>query len=281
MALLLALTAAAAAGGCSETKPSAPVLTTDTGAAATNVNRMPFDAYQLSPTQQAEQSVLYAVIRNRCLGILAPGPERIKRQIQESVAISREFASRRYGISDPQLARAYGYHLSPRTLGVSRPKSLSTFTASERKRLAACSTRADAIVYGSDAQQTGGPGASMARKTRDAFEATQRDPRVKAVFARWSACLKAYGYRYANPIDAAKDVRWSGEQSKPTTLEIGVARADVACKARNRLVEIEFTIESAYQRKALDNSESTFAAVKRALDKDAARIRTLMPQYAN
>lgn len=289
MLAVAATVTTAACSGTADTPPRAPIPMAGRGAPTSMAEiRFPFDAYQLTPEQQAEQSFVHTVIRTRCerrTAAGAAGPDKASdsaaAQIHTSVAITHEFASRRYGISDPTLAHTYGYQLSPKTLGVSRPKSVSDLSASERSTLASCSADADRIVYGSTAQQSGGTASALARQTRDAFAAAQKDPQVKTVVASWSACMKVHGYRYANPIEAAGDPRWSHQDSAPGTSEINVATTDVTCKSQANLLGVEAAVESTYQQHAIDTSAQLFTALKQTVTTDGARIQALMRQYAN
>jgi hypothetical protein len=72
------------------------------------------------------------------------------------------------------------------------------------------------------------------------------DPRLKAVFSKWSACMKAKGHSYATPRDADNDPRW--KSSTASKVEISTAVADVACKRQNNVVGAWFSIESAHEK---------------------------------
>ncbi|TMK20670.1 MAG: hypothetical protein E6G68_04375, partial [Actinobacteria bacterium] len=67
----------------------------------------------------------------------------------------------------------------------------------------------------------------------DSWARANKDSRVLAAFARWSACMANSGYSYRTPMDANNDSRWDGD--RPTAAEIGVAKADVQCKKQTNL----------------------------------------------
>lgn len=76
-----------------------------------------------------------------------------------------------------------------------------------------------------------------------AWNETVTGPPAQTLFKRWSACMAASGYDYANPVQAALGQpgdsdgpsQWSG--TSPSQLEIQTAVADVTCKDNTGLLK--------------------------------------------
>ncbi|MBE1496640.1 hypothetical protein H4696_003740 [Amycolatopsis lexingtonensis] len=106
------------------------------------------------------------------------------------------------------------------------------------------------------------PGEAFARLDRELFLTAQADPRVQAAMAGWRGCMAESGERYADVWAANDDVRWSGPS--PTPEEIRVARADLACRARTGLAGTWLAVETAYQRRAIEERSGEFEALAKA-----------------
>ncbi|MER7952417.1 hypothetical protein ABTY59_34000 [Streptomyces sp. NPDC096079] len=104
------------------------------------------------------------------------------------------------------------------------------------------------------------------RLTYDSYPASTRDPRVREVFARWSACMKAEGYTYPAPMAANDDPRFRPRPGGPSRLEIDTALADLGCRATYRVAEVWHDAETRIQRAAITREASALAADRRALD---------------
>ncbi|MFK4299275.1 hypothetical protein ABH924_004456 [Arthrobacter sp. GAS37] len=76
------------------------------------------------------------------------------------------------------------------------------------------------------------------------------DSRYVRVSNQWSACMKAEGFEYRDPIAAIDDVKWRGTE-KATALEVAVATADVRCKVETNLVGLGAAVRSAYDNRYL------------------------------
>ncbi|MFD0691835.1 hypothetical protein [Actinomadura fibrosa] len=84
--------------------------------------------------------------------------------------------------------------------------------------------------------------------SRESFEESRKDARVRTAFARWSRCMRREGFRYAGPLDPPDDPRFRGA---PSGAERAVAVADVRCKAATRLVGVWSAVEAARQRELI------------------------------
>ncbi|MFF7052916.1 hypothetical protein ACFY94_31660 [Streptomyces griseorubiginosus] len=203
---------------------------------------------------------------------------------------------RRYGITDPALAARHGYHFAPdarqRTTDESsaaQPTEESSAAQPDDDALAvltgraADGTPAPSRYHGLAVPAGGCQGQATARLTGGgplgndplaneinivSYQKSRADPRVRAVFRAWSACMRKRGYSYAAPTDApGKDPRFAGPT--PTRQETALAEADVACKRQTNVIGVWFTVDTAYQRRMMASKGPELARAK-----DAIRTRT-------
>ncbi|MGW0565589.1 hypothetical protein ACWDZ4_34635 [Streptomyces sp. NPDC003016] len=102
----------------------------------------------------------------------------------------------------------------------------------------------------------------------EAYKEAAKDPKVTAVFAKWSSCMKAKGYSYEKPMDANEDSRFS-DPHEVTELEIATATADVACRDRYGVEKVWFDTEVPLQQQAIKANQTALDGV-RADNKAAA-----------
>ncbi|MBP2056739.1 hypothetical protein J2Z21_009758 [Streptomyces griseochromogenes] len=108
----------------------------------------------------------------------------------------------------------------------------------------------------------------------NSFDDSLADSRVKAVFSRWSACMKAHGYHLADPLKAADLPSMSAPE--PTSAEIAQAETDVACKGKVNVVGVWFAVESAYQKSEIKENREKMADIKKQRVVEAADIQRLL-----
>lgn len=182
---------------------------------------------------------------------------------------------RRYGITDVGLARSFGYGLGPRdparAVRPARPEigadGENVLSGQGRSVVNGIAVPEGGCIGEADRNLTE-PGTSSVdiRKGNqlnlESFAQSRQDSRVQAAFRSWSACMEQAGYHYADPLAAAADPAFAGT---PDPQQIAVALVDIDCKARTDLVGIWFTVESAYQRRAIDADAAAFAAAKEAI----------------
>ncbi|WP_246091228.1 hypothetical protein [Streptomyces griseorubiginosus] len=194
---------------------------------------------------------------------------------------------RRYGITDPALAARHGYHFAPdagqrttREPPATRPDADALAVLTGRT---GDGTPAPSRYHGLAVPEGGCQGQATARLTGGrplgndplageinivSYQKSRADPRVKAVFRAWSACMRKRGYSYAAPTDApGKDPRFTGPT--PTRQETALAEADVACKRQTNVIGVWFTVDTAYQRRMMASKGPELAHAK-----DAVRIQT-------
>ncbi|MFD5592248.1 hypothetical protein [Streptomyces griseorubiginosus] len=195
---------------------------------------------------------------------------------------------RRYGITDPALAARHGYHFAPDTRqrtteesSAARPDAaqpdadaLAVLTGR-----AADGTPAPSRYHGLALPEGGCQGQATARLTGGrplgndpladeinivSYQKSRADPRVRAAFRAWSACMRKRGYSYAAPTDApGKDPRFTGPT--PTRQETALAEADVVCKRQTNVIGVWFTVDSAYQRRMMASKGPELARAKAAI----------------
>ncbi|MDH6120699.1 hypothetical protein ABH930_004795 [Kitasatospora sp. GAS204A] len=96
------------------------------------------------------------------------------------------------------------------------------------------------------------------------LQSARDDARTQAVFARWSQCMKTAGFSYADPLAAMGDPAWA-TTAAPTPHELQVATADGACRHQENVVGVWYTVDYAYQQRAIDENAAAMAKVRTAL----------------
>lgn len=250
---------------------STPTVSVTPGLLDSTHLRLPLDAYLLSDRERADLAFAQDALVTRCAaryGVTMPPPPR-RQQLGP-----RTYTERRYGLTDPVLAAADGYHLGerdPRNVGKPPTPDLSPTQAlvlTGRRAATDATGTPDAPVQpvpaggclGEADRKLGGSWDNTdlveAIDNNSVIDAT-KNPQVLATFRAWSACMKAKGHRYAAPWDAGNDSRFRGQHSSPA--EIAVAVADVACKEKTNVVGVWYAVDAAYQK-------AFIAANKAALD---------------
>jgi hypothetical protein len=167
-------------------------------------------------------------------------------------------SDRRYGISDRKVAARYGYHLPPQPADP-QPK----LGADQRRVLYGNRNPGNTLTYrGKEIPELGCLGSAVRELARpyeypagvttasnissDSYRKSLADPAVKALFARWSACMKGKGYAYASPMDPFRTPAFTA--GRASAREKATATADMACKERSDLLEAWLKVETRIQR---------------------------------
>jgi hypothetical protein len=305
-----ALIATAAMAGCSaaQSTASAPADPAPTAVSTAPVPvpvtdsvlspRLPILGYEPTPTQAAEITYLTQRIPQECMREFgfSYDPSLSASAVEQQVRIAAEFETRRYGVSDLSAVRTYGYSLPTWTAGSAPAVTLAQLPAGEDAVLhgtvktydhrpvprGGCLEQAEQQLVADgispQAQQSGdsSPANLAASIQQSSWERAQSNPKVRAVFAKWSACMSTYGDHYATPYAAAGDPRWT----KVTPLEIQTAEHDVACKRRVNLLGVEFAVNADYQNAAIAKNVLALTQLKDQLASQLASLRYLMSRYA-
>ncbi|WP_030315911.1 hypothetical protein [Streptomyces sp. NRRL B-3229] len=171
---------------------------------------------------------------------------------------------RRYGLTDRASAERYGYRMPPRP---ETPKAKLTedqikVLYGNRSAPAPAAKNPQLRYRGKKVPDEGCLGAAVlgfrkpyedvagaevaSRISTASYENSQKVPEVRAVFGKWSSCMKQKGYDYASPMAAmAAPAFVRGEVS---AVEKDTAQADVSCKERTGLADVWFAAESSIQK---------------------------------
>ncbi|MEU2631091.1 hypothetical protein, partial [Kitasatospora sp. NPDC007106] len=266
-----------------------PVSATPTLASA-NDKPLPLDAYLLNPQQASEVAKAQQELVSRCMkrfGFTYKPPGSADQQRDSDAPASR--VDGRYGHQSAALMAKWGYHpeggiratpdvpgggwtttpeMAAAERGVSDPK----------QRLGP----GGQVVNGQTVPEHGCVGESVKQLTGavngrvgDAQTAddikfstlknSQEDARTRAVFARWSQCMKGSGYDYPDPLAAVGDPEWR-KTALPTEREVRVATADAACRAEYNVVGVWYAVDYAYQEQAIKANAPAMAAARAALE---------------
>jgi len=175
-----------------------------------------------------------------------------------------EAQDRRYGLTDRASAERYGYRMPPQP---ETPKAKLTedqikVLYGNRSAPAAAVKNSELRYRGKKVPDEGCLGAAVlgfrkpyedeagaevaSRIATASYENSQKVPEVRAVFGKWSSCMKQKGYDYASPLEAMAAPAFV--RGKVSAVEKDTAEADVSCKERTRLAEVWFAAESSIQK---------------------------------
>ncbi|MFF3602832.1 hypothetical protein [Streptomyces sp. NPDC002463] len=209
--------------------------------------------------------------------------------------ISRSGDSRRYGLTDPAIAARYGYvpnrgaqppakpavqTLSangklaldgpdgykgpqPMSLEEARAKDSGKTLNGQKVPIGGCLREGFLTIY---APKKGAVDAMFVTNVRmDAFSRSREDSRVVAAVKAWSACMAEKGYKVDEPVSPQSDLGLN-----PNTFgspkAIAAAQQDVACKEKANLVGIWYTVETAYQKRNIEQNAETLNQAKTELN---------------
>lgn len=184
--------------------------------------------------------------------------------------------ARRYGVADRAQAARFGYAIgdenetppaapalsaAARTVLTGRtstkPGAARATTAPDGKALPPGGCAAEAANRIDARIDTTLPG----RLDAQSLDASQADPRVRAVIQRWSRCMKGKGYAVDNPLRAATLV--PEEPGHPVTSQAtATATADVDCKSATGLVGTWFGVEKSLQQREVAANRAALEAVR-------------------
>jgi hypothetical protein len=267
--------AAAARGSSGETTGGLAGLSLSLGNSPNSLV-LPLTPYVASGEQMKEQAAARDVLVSRCMqksGFQYTPPVGISPGMGADPGVG---AAYNFGITSMALARQFGYEalnpffpaqVPPRPTG-ELPGQLP---AAERAALTSCDQSLRKVPDMPRIPQL----AQVLQIT--AWQETMTGRLAQALFRRWSACMAASGYDYANPVQAALGQpgdsdgpsQWSG--ASPSQLEIQTAVADVACKDKTGVVQRWIRLlaedQEALLQHYLPQLQSTMAAYQRDLSR--------------
>jgi hypothetical protein len=253
LTLVLAAGCGAGAGGTGGSHPAAHGSSGETAGGLAGLSLslgnspnslvLPLTPYVASGEQMTEQATAVNVLVSRCMqksGFQYTPPVGITNPpmgADPGVGAAYDF-----GITSMTLARQYGYEALNPFFPAQQPPQPSgqapgQLPAAERAALTSCSKSLQKVADMPRIPQ-------LAQTLQiQAWKETTTGPAAQALFKRWSACMAASGYDYANPVQASLGQpgdsdgpsQWSG--ASPSQLEIQTAVADVTCKDKTGLVQ--------------------------------------------
>ncbi|MBT2450209.1 hypothetical protein J7F03_24660 [Streptomyces sp. ISL-43] len=96
----------------------------------------------------------------------------------------------------------------------------------------------------------------------DSFARSREDSRIRAVLGQWSARMAKQGHKVDDPVKAPSQLGL-----KPADLNgpraIAAAQQDVACKKETNLVGVWFSVETAYQKRVIEQNAEMLDLAKK------------------
>ncbi|WP_030693554.1 hypothetical protein [Streptomyces globisporus] len=209
--------------------------------------------------------------------------------------ISRPGDSRRYGLTDPTIAARYGYVPNrgaqppakpsvqaldpsgelalngpdgykgpqPMSLEEAEVKDSGKTLNGQKVPIGGCIREGYLTIY---APKKGAVDSMFVTNVRmDAYTRSREDSRVVAAVKAWSACMAEKGYKVDEPVSPQNDLGLdSNTFGGPKA--IAAAEQDVACKEKANLVGIWYTVESAYQKRSIEQNAETLNQAKTELN---------------
>jgi hypothetical protein len=230
---------------------------------------LPLDAYLDTGRGSLTVSKALALLTDDCLrrhGLHALPPA--------SVAGRSRLAlnERRYGLLNPDQAKAFGYHLtrpapSAKADAVRPTADQLDFAYGTGGNVIAGQRVPAGGCYGEASRSLNGDARAVDFDipkilSLETFQRSRQDARVGKAFETWSACMRRSGFSYPDPFTAASTFK----ADKATEQEIRVGTADVACNRETNLAGVWLAVESELQRSALSQHPAEFAAIKHLLD---------------
>lgn len=252
---------------------------------------LPVEAYLLTTEQEQQMADAENTLRERCMtrfGIAYRVPD-------VSLFTPKSITQFRYGVTDPDEVSGHGYKPAGSENAVVKPKpqELAPTAAmvlngttdpgvkpgsaaakggqdynGQKVPVGGCIGEAKAkLGYSADQEPSKDGAPPIADKVNtDSWAKSYEDARVKAVFAKWSACMKEKGYTYPDPMKAGDDPQWQ-ENALATTKEKQVASADVACKEKYNVVGTWYAVDAAYQEQLIEQNAQALAEVRKTKEK--------------
>ncbi len=285
-ALVVLLALAGCAAPAASTEPAEPTIGTVPQLLESVALRLPVADYLPSREQNERLTRANLALIQRCMNRfgITYDVKPVPRGDYGPISLT----DRRYGITDASLARSAGYGFGPRDPALQpapdRPSigadGQTVLSGQGRSIVNGLAVPAGGCVGEADrALNASVPAATDLREGQTmqlrSFEESKTDSRVRKVFTAWSACMSESGYHYADPLAAAGDPAFKGP---PSPTQISVALADIACKARTNVIGVWFTVESAYQQRAIAADSRGFANIRAAVAaRDSAAAKVISP----
>jgi hypothetical protein len=232
---------------------------------------LPTDDFVLTGDQILLLDRARLVLIDRCMNRF--GIRYVVEGLPEDADDSSGTVDRRYGVTDRAAAANHGYGLD----GVVPPRPVSPTLTPEGQT--ALWGEGSSRVLGVDVPEGGCVGEANRelaasspaaadldlgqRVSMASFEASQKDARVVEATRAWSDCMSEHGYAYQGPLAPLEDPQFGASGAEGAARDVAVQ--DVDCKEEVNLVGTWFTVETAYQRRMIEEQASSLALTKEAI----------------
>lgn len=251
---------------------------------------LPLDAYEATPEEQEKLSAAQGILVTQCMkrygfDYVSPGQP-----------APRQGNSRLFGVVSAQEAEKYGYR-NPHVADTPRKDRRAITALSDTGRLVLSGadgldpndmpkSQAEAEKARDTGQKVNGQALPVGGCVRESYlklyapeantvdmlfvfnleaeadSSAREDSRVRANSKSWAACMKKAGYSVTDPMDAAEELGFEGDElGSPRA--ISAARSDVACKQEVNLVGVRFTVLSAYEERLIEQHAETLELARR------------------
>lgn len=197
---------------------------------------------------------------------------------------------RRYGVSDIEQAKQYGYHLPDNTPEASHwepaPGVETTIFTGAGPEITSGSYKGKELVEGGCRGEASRkfpmPQTPEAQElSNTVFEQSKNDAAVVTVIAKWASCMEKAGIKRSDPLE---DLAGAGIQlttPAASAEEIAQAVADVTCKKETGLIDVWSAEEKKREEGAIVANKSTLANEKNLKDKNLAKVRQAYEAASN
>ncbi|MFE4409210.1 hypothetical protein [Streptomyces sp. NPDC056821] len=250
---------------------------------------LPIEAYLLSKDQTDQMDKAVVVLRQKCMQRFGLT---YQDQSMQGAFQPKSITQFRYGVTDAEAVAVHGYKpagsekpvvkpspqkMSPAATmvltGTTDPKVKPGSAAAkggqdyngQKVPAGGCLGEADRKV-GVSGPNRYGDAEIVVKVNTESWDKSYTDSRVRAVFAKWSQCMKEKGYTYADPMKAGDDPEWQ-KTVTATSREQQVASADVACKQKYNVLGIWYSVDVAYEKQMIEQNAEALAEVKKTIEK--------------
>lgn len=228
---------------------------------------LPMDAYGITVDQQAMDYRARDMLIRDCLRRAgATGWTGTMADLSHSIDVYKAAARKiRFGLVDEVEAATFGYQGSPELAPPpSIPNGSPAFDSCSREaklKLAEGAPSAEDFIL-------------AIRLPRDAAARVSNDSRYQALVEAWRACMKAAGYDFTSPEDAAEDTRWP--EDTLSQAEVATAVQDVRCKKQANYLGTVVALRTAYENQLIEENAEAMQRLKTYYEQRSKRIADLV-----
>ncbi|MFD4525175.1 hypothetical protein ACFWP7_14890 [Streptomyces sp. NPDC058470] len=250
---------------------------------------LPIEGYLVSQEEKEQILKAYRIVAKECMagfGFDFSWSDASGYQVEaDDNAANR---SRRYGITDIELAAMYGYGLPSTAVAESTENPSGEMSEAANRVFLGDSDPlldvAEGAEVGGKEIPKGGCAGEAKREVGDglsnpealdinleSFQVSLNDEQVKSAIATWSDCMRGEGYDFESPLDPLKSQ--GAEASTPD--QTAMAKADVGCKYGTNLLGVWSSVEVSIQKAMIGENEEVLQEARRETDqslKNASRI---------